>query len=89
MVIAKQLSRELEDIPICSIVDNKKATNLYKVSFWVDKSYRDEFPDTWMDRLKLRTLYANDILRSQLDIELSQLEFVEWNSNFDRDLKTV
>lgn len=87
MVIAKQLSRELEDIPICSIVDNKKATNLYKVSFWVDKSYRDEFPDTWMDRLKLRTLYANDILRSQLDIELSQLEFVEWNSNFDRDLK--
>jgi len=86
MVVAKQLSRELSDIPICSIVDKTPAKNKFKVSFWVDKSYRDAFPKTWMDRLQLRTLYANDILRGQLDIELSHLEFVEWNSSFDRTL---
>ena len=86
MVIAKQLSRELSDIPICTVVDNTPVKNRFKVSFWVDKSYRDAFPNTWMDRLKLRTLYANDILRSQLEIELTHLEFVEWNANFDRTL---
>lgn len=87
MLVAKQLSRELADIPICSIVDKSQSKNKFKVSFWVDKSYREAFPNTWMDRLKLRTLYANDILRAQLDIELSQLEFVEWNASFERGLE--
>lgn len=87
MVIAKQLSRELEDIPICSIVDQTKAKNQFKVSFWVDESYREAFTDSWMDRLKLRTLYANDILRSQLDIELSQIEFIEWGASFNNSLE--
>ena len=87
IVIAKQLSRELSDIPICSIVDKSRAKIQFKVSFWVDNSYRKEFPNSWMDRLKLRTLYANDILRSQLNIELAQLEFNEWNTGFDRTLE--
>jgi tetratricopeptide (TPR) repeat protein len=86
MVIAKQLSRELEDIPICSIVNKTKAKNQFNVSYWVDKSYREAFPDSWIDRLKLRTLYANDILRTQLDIEISHLEFVEWNASFNKSL---
>ena len=86
MVIAKQLSRELDDIPICSIIDKTPARYQFNVTFWVDQSYREAFPKTWMDRLKLRTLYANDLLRSQLDIELAQLEFVEWNASFDRTL---
>jgi tetratricopeptide (TPR) repeat protein len=38
------------------------------------------FPNSWKDRLRLRILYANDILSQQFGVELSVIEFVEWNS---------
>jgi tetratricopeptide (TPR) repeat protein len=83
MVIAKQISRELVDIPICSVVDTSSIGNKINVSLWVDKSYRKMFPNSWKDRLRLRILYANDILRQQFGVELSVIEFVEWNSFFE------
>ena len=86
MVVAKQLTRNLGDIPICSIVNSSPATNQLGISFWVDKSYREAFP-RWKDRLTLRVLYANDILRSQFDIELFISEFKEWDSRFENSLE--
>jgi len=85
MVVAKQLTRNLGDIPLCSIVNSSPATNQLGISFWVDHSYRDAFPK-WKDRITLRVLYANDILRSQFDIELIISEFKEWDSNFEISL---
>ena len=87
MVIAKQLSRELTDIPICSIVDSSPSANKLKISLWVDESYREVFPNTWKDRLMLRVLYANDILRQQFDIELILSEFILWDAQFERSLE--
>jgi hypothetical protein len=86
MVVAKQLTRNLGDIPICSIVNSSPATNQYGISLWIDKSYRQAFP-RWKDRIKLRVLYANDILRSQFDIELIISEFKEWDSRFETSLE--
>jgi tetratricopeptide (TPR) repeat protein len=85
MLVAKQLTRNFNDIPICSIVNSSPATNQLGTSFWVDKSYREAFPK-WKDRITLRVLYANDILRSQFDIELFISEFKEWDSRFETSL---
>lgn len=87
MIAAKQISKQLREIPLCQVNNPVPAKNQFKLSLWVDKSYRKEFPDTWKDRLVLRVLYANDILHSQFDIELVIKEFVEWDSEFDDDLK--
>ncbi len=89
MIAAKQISKHLDEIPICQVNNPSPARNRFKVSLWVDKSYRDEFPVTWQDRLELRVLYANDILRSQFDIELTINKFIEWDSEFDEDLKNT
>jgi tetratricopeptide (TPR) repeat protein len=86
MVVAKQLSRELKDIPICSTVNTSPDVNKFKISLWVDNSYREAFKDTWKDRLRLRILYANDILRPQFNIELIIAEFIEWDSQFQQTL---
>ena len=87
MVIAKQLTRNLGNIPICKIVHSSPATNQIGVSFWIDKSYREAFPKEWKNRLTLRVLFANDILRSQFDIELTISEFKEWDSRFETSLE--
>ena len=89
MVVAKQLSREFTDIPICSIVNSSPPSTKFQIDLWVDNSYREAFPDTWKDRLRRRVLYANDILRPQFDIELSISKIIEWNSSFDRNLENT
>jgi tetratricopeptide (TPR) repeat protein len=86
MVVAKQLSREFKDIPICSTINTSPDVNKFKISLWVDNSYREAFKETWKDRLKLRILYANDILRPQFNIELIISEFIEWDSQFQQTL---
>ncbi|MFC2094664.1 M12 family metallo-peptidase [Bacteroidota bacterium] len=86
MLVAKQLTRNFNDIPICSIVNSTPATNQLGVSFWVDKSYRQAFPK-WKDRITLRVLYANDILRSQFDTELIISRYKEWDSRFETSLE--
>lgn len=86
MIIAKQLSKNLNDIPICASNNPSPAKYQIKVSLWVDESYREAFPKTWKDRLTLRVLYANDILHSQFDVELIISEFKEWDSKFERSL---
>jgi tetratricopeptide (TPR) repeat protein len=87
MTAARQLARELKEIPICQVVNANKAVYQFDVELWVDQSYRNAFPDTWKDRLNLRFLFANDILRSQFDIELILKGFKEWDSEFESTLK--
>ena len=87
MLVAKQLSRKLSDIPICSVVDNSPPEIKFDISLWVDKSYRDAFPDNWKDRLKLRVLLANDLLRKQFNIALVTKDFVLWDSEFKSSLE--
>src|SRR5690606_2095047 len=86
MLVARQMSKVLKEIPICTQEIYFSAANQLKVSFWVDKSYRNIFPYEWKERIIRRVLYANDILKSQLDIELVISEFKEWNSEFDYSL---
>lgn len=88
MIAARQIAREFKDIPICSVSNTDTAECHFNLSLWVDKSYREAFPGTWKDRLNLRVLYANDILRSQLGIELIISEFKEWDSRFEENLQT-
>ncbi|HEY6625456.1 MAG TPA: M12 family metallo-peptidase, partial [Ignavibacteriaceae bacterium] len=86
MVVAKQLTREFLDIPICTTENLAPAPHKFKIDLWVDRSYREAFPNTWKERLKLRVLYANDILRSQFNIELIISELIEWDSRFQMTL---
>ena len=86
MLAARQLTRNLKDIPVCSIVNPYRASNKIGICFWVDKSYRETFPGEWKDRLVRRVLYANDILGSQFDIEIAITEFIEWDSRFESSL---
>ena len=86
MTIAKQVSRELVDIPICSINNSPPADIKIPIELWVDESYRKVFPDSWKERLRLRMLYVNDIFRPQFNVEFVISNFVEWNSKFDREL---
>ena len=89
MIAARQLTKGLKDIPICRIVNSSLTTKQFSVILWVDKSYRAAFPETWKDRLILRVLFANDILRSQFDIELVVSEFKEWDSRFETKLEST
>jgi tetratricopeptide (TPR) repeat protein len=86
MVIAKQLTRELLDVPICTTENSAPARHKFKINLWVDRSYREAFPTTWKERLRLRVLYANDILRNQFNIELIISEIIEWDSRFQMTL---
>ncbi|MBT8395080.1 MAG: tetratricopeptide repeat protein [Bacteroidia bacterium] len=87
MLVAKQLTKGFKDIPICRIVDNSTTDYQFNVSLWVDESYRAKFPETWKDRLNLRFLFANDILRSQFNIELKVTNYNEWKSRFDTEME--
>ncbi|MFC2094386.1 M12 family metallo-peptidase [Bacteroidota bacterium] len=83
MLAARQLTRNLKDIPVCTIVNLYSASTKFNICFWVDESYREAFPREWKNRLVRRVLYANDILRSQFDIEIVITEFKEWDSRFE------
>lgn len=87
MVVAKQFSKNLESLPICEINNSLPVSKQFKICFWVDKTYREAFPKTWKDRLTLRTLYANDIIRSQFNIEFFINEFKEWDNDFNNSLE--
>lgn len=89
MIAARQLTKGLKEIPICEIVNLPLKAEQFLVKLWVDKSYREYFPDTWKDRLMLRILFANDILRSQFNIELIVSEFKEWDSRFETKLDSI
>jgi ribosomal protein S8 len=87
MVIARQLTENFKDIPICSVTGSFPSRIKIPISLWVDYSYRETFPRTWKDRLARRVLYANDILCSQFGIELVISSYKEWNSEFENSLK--
>lgn len=87
MIVARQLTSNLEPIKICKNDNSAPAKYKFYVCFWVDKSYRDAFPETWMNRLKLRLLYADDIIRNQFGIELIISKILLWDSQFDNSLQ--
>lgn len=86
MVVARQLAKNLNKIDVCSINNSLQTSNKFLVSFWVDKSYREAFSDEWKDRIIRRVVFANDILREQLGIELVISEIKEWDSRFESSL---
>jgi hypothetical protein len=87
MIVARQLTNNLEDIPICSVVSTFPSKTKIPVSLWVDISYREAFPHSWKDRLARRFLFANDILCPQFGIELVITGYKEWNTVFENSLK--
>ena len=89
MIVAKQLTKNFKDIPICKVNNSPPAENQFDISLWVDDIYREKFPETWKDRLRLRFLYANDILRSQFGFKLKIVEFKEWDSKFSSTLENM
>jgi tetratricopeptide (TPR) repeat protein len=89
MVIARQLTSNTESIPICNNDNIPLAIHKFKVSFLVDKSYRNVFSQNWADQLRLRVVYANDILRTQLGIELAITEIKAWDSEFSNSLEST
>jgi len=87
MVVARQLTQNLEDIPVCSVFGSFPSKIKIPITLWVDNSYRETFPRSWKDRLVRRILYANDILCPQFGIELVITGYREWNSIFENSLK--
>lgn len=87
MLIARQLSSASSQVKICTIENVSAADQKFPVSLWVDKSYREAFPDNWANQIQLRMLYVNDILRSQLGIELEVREINSWDTEFDSSLE--
>ena len=89
MITARQLTQNLEDIPICSVGGSFPSKIKIPINLWVDNSYRETFPRSWKDRLARRVLYANDILCSQFGIELVISSYKEWNSIFETSLNNT
>ncbi len=86
MVAGRQFVKYLDQIPNCSIQRNSDDIKKIKINFWVDKSYRNTFPDIWQERIKRVALYANDIIRNQLGIEVQVSKLVKWDSEFQSSL---
>ena len=86
MMVARQLAKNLNQIDVCKVNNSISTSNKFLVSFWVDKSYREAFSEEWKNRIIRRVVFANDILREQLGIELVISEFIEWNSRFESSL---
>ncbi len=89
IIVARQLTRALKNIPVCAIEDTTAARYHFPVIFYVDESYRNRFPTQWAERLQRRLLYASDILRKQFDIELDLGGFNEWNARFPSSMDYV
>lgn len=89
MVIARQVTANLGKVQICNKDNLPVPVNTFKVILLVDKSYRKAFPGNWENQLKLRFVYLNDILRTQLGIGLVLKEIRPWNSEFQNSLETV
>jgi hypothetical protein len=86
MVVARQISSVFHDIPICGLEKPQPSKYTYPVDFYVDRSYRSQFPTTWMQRLRLRLLLVSDIFNKQFGIEFSLHHFYKWNDDFKSSL---
>jgi tetratricopeptide (TPR) repeat protein len=86
MLSARQVSRELNDIPVCAMEDTLSPKYRIPVIFHVDESYRKQFPDEWKMRLQRRLLFANDIFRREFDIGLELRGMEEWKSGFESSI---
>jgi tetratricopeptide (TPR) repeat protein len=86
MLAARQVFKAMAEIPICTIENTSIARQKYEIDLYVDKSYRNQFPDDWLKRLKLRMLYVNDIFKKQFDVEFTSFRFFKWDSEFEYSL---
>lgn len=87
ILAGRQLLKNLDGIPECSDTQDFEKLNKLKVSFWVDKSYRDAFPKVWRERINKIVNLANDILRSQFNFELEIYTINKWDTEFENSLK--
>ncbi|OGU72957.1 MAG: hypothetical protein A3H45_07400 [Ignavibacteria bacterium RIFCSPLOWO2_02_FULL_55_14] len=85
MVAARQIRRTTEAIP-AALEEPTSATHQFSVIVYVDNVYRRQFGDQWEDRLRRRFLFANDILRREMDLELIVREFRPFDSGRHRRL---
>lgn len=86
MLIARQLGRTLKKIPPYNYDQSVSTEFKFPVNIWVDRTYRDYFSEEWRDRVIRRMLFANDILKSRLGIELIIKDIFEWDSEFKSSL---
>jgi tetratricopeptide (TPR) repeat protein len=86
MTVARQVAKTMEDVPICTIDNAGTGKYKYEIDLYVDKSYRTQYPNNWLNRLKTRMLFVNDIFQKQFDIEFSTFRFFTWDSEFDYSL---
>ena len=82
MLAARQISTVFDGLPICQINNMQAMDYNYPVNFYVDKSYREQFPSTWKQRLQLRMLYVNDIYNKRYRIGFFINHFYEWDEAF-------
>ncbi len=87
MVVARQLQNGLCGIDFCNRDNTAPARYKLNTVLWVDHSYREAFPDTWVDRLSRRFTTANITLRNLFGIELNISETIAWDSEFQSSLK--
>lgn len=73
MVAAKQFIKYFDQIPDCSVQKSMDGIQKIKVGFWVDKSYRNTFPKEWQSRINIVALFASEIARNQLGVEIQNI----------------
>lgn len=84
--LARMTTKVLESVPVSEASASLPAGHSLKVSFLADNTYRKQFPD-WQQRLRLRLLYANDLMVRLLGIRLEAGDFYEWDSEFHGSLE--
>ena len=89
MVVARQLQNGLRGIDFCNSDNTSPARYKLNTVLWVDRSYREFFPDTWVERLSRRFTTANIILRNLFGIELDISETIAWDSQFQTSLQNT
>jgi len=86
MVAGGQFVKYLDQLPVCSVQKNTAGIRKFKVSFWVDESYRNAFPAEWQERINRIALFASDIIRNQINFEIQVVGLVKWDSKFESSL---
>ncbi len=86
MIAGKQFVKYLDQIPDCSTQRNSDGVKKIKVNFWVDKSYRNTFPNVWQEKINRVAHIAGNIIRNQLGIEMQVAGLIKWDSEFESSI---
>lgn len=77
-LIQRSISAVFDKFPIASSDSMMSATRKIPLTIYVDRSYQDRYGKQWKIMIDRRILYANDILKRTLDIELTVDEYRPW-----------